>query len=225
MKLIEPEEATREHLLDVAGEVFAEVGFRAATVRQICQRAGANIAAVNYHFGDKEKLYAAVLRKSVGSAFEKYPPDLGLKPNSTPEEKLHAFIRSYLLRIFSEGPSARHGKLLAREMVDPTGALEGLVREHIRPMAGLLFSIIGPLLGPGADQMTARRCGMSVVSQMLFYHNCRPVIRLLFPDMKFGADQIEALADHITRFSLAAIKGIAREEKEPKNRKAVTASS
>ena len=48
---------TEKRLLEAAGEVFAEFGYRAATVRQICEKAGANIAAVNYYFGDKEKLY------------------------------------------------------------------------------------------------------------------------------------------------------------------------
>jgi AcrR family transcriptional regulator len=47
---------TREALLEAAAQVFAELGFRAATVREICQRARANIASVNYHFGDKENL-------------------------------------------------------------------------------------------------------------------------------------------------------------------------
>ena len=56
------EQETRNRLLNAAGEVFAEKGFKSATVRAICDRAGANIAAVNYHFGDKEHLYSEVLR-------------------------------------------------------------------------------------------------------------------------------------------------------------------
>src|ERR1700757_4388292 len=94
--------ATRAHLLEAAGEGFAEVGFRSATVREICQRAGANIAAVNYHFGDKEQLYRAVLQETYRAAVAKYPADLGLSSRATPEERLRAFVYSFLMRIFSE---------------------------------------------------------------------------------------------------------------------------
>ncbi len=44
-------------LLSAACDVFVEMGFRDATVAEICRRAGANISAVNYHFGSKETLY------------------------------------------------------------------------------------------------------------------------------------------------------------------------
>ncbi|HEX3799766.1 MAG TPA: CerR family C-terminal domain-containing protein [Verrucomicrobiae bacterium] len=205
--------ATREHLLEAAGEVFAEVGFRAATVRQICQRAGANIAAVNYHFGDKTELYRAVLKESSRAALAKYPPDFGLPPRATPEQRLRAFVYSFLLRIFSEGPSARHGKLMAREMIEPTGALDSIVKDNIRPSSVLLMSIIGDLIGKKASDKTKRLCAMSVVSQVLFYHHCRPVVLRLFPGIKFDEANTVALADHITSFSLAALKQIAKSPK------------
>jgi AcrR family transcriptional regulator len=202
--------ATRQHLLEAAGRVFADVGFRAATVREICERAGANIAAVNYHFGDKEQLYRAVLQETYQSAIKKYPADYGLRANATAEERLRAFVHSLLLRIFSEGPSARHGKLMAREMMEPTGALDAIVREDIRPMSALLVSIVSELLGAGADDATKRLCANSVVSQALFYHHCRPVVVRLHPDLKFDRAGIERLTEHITRFSLAAIKNLAK---------------
>ena len=203
-------EATRRQLLEAAAEVFAGSGFRAATVREICQRAGANIAAVNYHFGDKEELYKQVLKETYQTAIKIYPADFGLPPKATPEQRLRTFVHAFLLRIFSEGPSARHGKLMAREMIEPTGALDAIVKETIRPMADILKSIMGDLLGPKADEETKRLCSMSVVSQVLFYHHCRPVVMRMFPDMKFNEAAIEKLTAHITCFSLAAIKEMAR---------------
>jgi AcrR family transcriptional regulator len=205
--------ATRQHLLEAAGEVFAEVGFRSATVREICVRAGANIAAVNYHFGDKERLYRAVLQETYQTAVGKYPADYGLRENATAEERLRAFVHSLLLRIFSEGPSARHGKLMAREMMEPTGALDEVVREDIRPMSALLVSIVGELLGPGADEGMKQLCANSVVSQALFYNHCRPVVVRIYPDMKFDRAGIDRLTEHITRFSLAAIKSLAKQRR------------
>ena len=108
-------------------------------MREICRRAGANIAAVNYHFGDKETLYAEVLRYAHGKALEKYPPLLDVAADAPPEKKLRAFVNSLLLRIFDKGPTAWHGKLMSREMIEPTAALDSLVEERIRPMAGQLW--------------------------------------------------------------------------------------
>src|SRR5277367_4332210 len=90
---------TRRQLLEAAGEVFAEVGFRDATVREICRRAGANIAAINYHFGDKETLYLEVLRYAHGKALAKYPPMQDLPDDAPPEKKLRVFVHSMLQRI------------------------------------------------------------------------------------------------------------------------------
>ena len=197
---------TRRQLLEAAGEVFAEAGFRDATVREICRRGKANVAAVNYHFGDKETLYLEVLRHSHARALEKYPPLLGVGPEAPPEEKLHAFVHSLLLRIFDKGPTSWHGKLMLREMIEPTAALDSVVAERIRPMASELGKIVGDILGrPPGDELV-RRCAFSVVSQCVFYHHCRPVVTRLYPEQPSpDPAAIGKLADHITRFSLAAL--------------------
>ncbi|MEK7684890.1 MAG: CerR family C-terminal domain-containing protein [Verrucomicrobiota bacterium] len=210
----QPEETaqaeTRQRLLEAAGEVFAEVGFRAATVREICQRAGANVAAVNYHFGDKQRLYLEVLRYSYRLALEKYPLESGLPTGAPAEERLRAFVRSFLLRIFDKGRLAWRGRLISREMVDPTGALDALVKEEIQPQAEVLSAIVRQLAGRAASEEFIRSCSCSIVSQCVFYHHCQPVICRLFPEQRFGPEEIERLAGHITRFSLAALQQMAK---------------
>jgi AcrR family transcriptional regulator len=197
---------TRRQVLEAAGEVFAEVGFRSATVREICRRAGANVAAVNYHFGDKETLYVEVLRHSQQKAFAKYPPLPGLAADAPPEEKLGVFVRSFLLRIFDEGSITWFGKMMSREMVEPTKALDLLVAERLRPMADLLRGIVADILGRSPRDEVVRLCCFSIVSQCVFYHHCRTMISRLFPEQRLDASAVEQLAGHVARFSLAAMK-------------------
>ncbi len=196
---------TRERLIQAAGEVFAEHGFRAATIREISKRANANVAAVNYHFGDKESLYAAVLKGALITAVRMYPPDMGLKENPTPEEELWAFIRSLLLRILDEGRPAWHGKLMAREFSEPTAAFDELVEDAVRPLHERLKRIVQEILGGEVDEERARLCTMSIVGQCVFYYHCRPIIMRLH-QRRFGPEDVDVLADHIMRFSIAGLK-------------------
>lgn len=201
---------TRQRLLEAAGDVFAEHGFRAATIRDICERAHANIAAVNYHFGDKEGLYKTALQHWLGAAMQKYPPDGGLGADAPAEQRLRAFIRSFLYRILDEGRPAWHGKLMAREMTEPTAALEQIIETIIRPMLALLVQILADLLGPTAREETIRLSGQSIVGQCLFYNHARSVLARLGTGT-FTHEDIERISDHITRFSLAALREVARE--------------
>ena len=143
-----PSDPTRERLLEAAGEVFAEYGFRQATVREMCRRAGANVAAVNYHFGGKERLYAETLKYGAHVALEKFPPDGGLRRGASPEEALYVFVLSFLKRFLAMGARDWSGKLCAREMVEPTAALDDLVQEVVQPLSQRLHRIVRALLGP-----------------------------------------------------------------------------
>ncbi len=205
---------TRDQLLDAAAAVFTESGFRHATVREICRRAGANIAAVNYHFGDKAALYLAVLRRLEKEAEARHPITPPDASRLTPSRRLERFVRSFLFRLLVEGANLPGGRLMSLEMIQPTAALDAVAREHLQPIADELRVIVTGLLGESADETRIRLCGISVISQCLFYHQCQEVVRRLFPDMIFDTAQIEALAAHINRFSLAGIKETKRADGE-----------
>jgi AcrR family transcriptional regulator len=198
---------TRLRLLNAAGQVFAEKGFRAATVREICTAAGANVAAINYHFGDKERLYSEVLRFSHACAVQKHPP--GMDDAADPELRLRAFVVSFLRRVFDSGRPAWHEKLMSREMVEPTSALDELVRQDIQPRYEQLSEVIRGIIGKRADEKLVRHCVQSVIAQCVFYHHARPMLERLKPPMKFDAATVEERAEYIYRFSLAAMRAFA----------------
>jgi AcrR family transcriptional regulator len=197
---------TRQRLIEAAGQVFAEHGFHATTIREISRLAGANVAAVNYHFGDKMELYAAVLRYAHTCA-QAVQPTVDLS-NATPDQRLHAFITAMLHRLFDAGRPSWHSKLMSREMIEPTEALRLIVEEGIRPQTRMLQAIIADIIGP-ADEVTMARCQSSVVGQIVFYHHARPVLEILSPHNRNISEQIEPLAEHITRFALGGLKEIA----------------
>src|ERR1700722_3268968 len=170
--------ATRRRLLDAAGEVFAEKGFANATVREICQKAQANIAAVNYHFGDKQKLYAAVFADL--HCMAKVPANVEPIAGMSPEDQLREFIRQFLKRLLNPGRPSWQGRLMAREMSEPTGTLQSFVEDEIRPRVAMLQGIIQKLVGPLPERVMAQ-CVTSVVGQMLHYHFARPVIKRIGP--------------------------------------------
>jgi len=200
---------TRQRLIDAAANVFAEEGFRRATVREICSRAGANVAAVNYHFRGKQGLHAEVLRHGLLQSLQRHPPDGGLSPASTPEEQLRAFIHSFLMRLLDSGRHSPHARIMVREMIEPTGSLDVVVRDHIRPLSQRLLGIVRRILGPAASQEATEAAAMSIVGQCCFYRHAEQVIEKLFPRRRHSRQAINRLAEHITRFSLAGLRACA----------------
>lgn len=196
---------TRTRLIDAAGEMFAELGFHHTTVRQICQRAGANIAAVNYHFRDKTGLYTEVVRQSMRAArldtvtavFDRSAP---------PEEMLRAVIKARLESLRSLDLSDWHFRIFAHELAKPTPAMNVVVNEAIRPLYTRMCKLIGSMLHLPPEHEKTRLCAHSIIGQILFYAFARPVISRLAPKMQMTATQIDLIADHIAEFSLAYLR-------------------
>jgi AcrR family transcriptional regulator len=201
---------TRQRLLEAAAEVFADGGYRRATIAKICRRAGANIAAVNYHFGDKQGLYAAVFEYAQRRASTE---DAGAVDEAAPpEDRLRAHVATFVGRLLDPRRPAWIARLLAHELIEPTQVLDRLVRNRMRANHQLIASAIRELLGPAATPETVRLCTLSVVSQCVFYRNSAAVVTRLYPEI-VPSKEVERIADHVTQFSLAAIRGLANNGK------------
>ena len=196
---------TRQRLLEAAGEVFAERGFQHTTIREICQKAQANVAAVHYHFGDKEELYAAVFDFARTCAVAQFDQLAVLDISA--EQRFRAFVHAVLARFFDKGRPAWLGKLVAQEMAEPTNALDSLINSQIRPNSERLRALVRELIGKEIDDQELWRCAFSIAAQWVFYFHNMQIVKRLNPQQQFGPEDIERLADHITKFSLAALKG------------------
>jgi AcrR family transcriptional regulator len=201
------QDLTRDKLIDAAGHVFAERGFRGATIREICRRAGANVAAVNYTFGDKMGLYTEVLRHSVRAA-KSAMMRVALDPALSPADTIRGVIRARLMSLCGESRPDWHIRLVMHEFSHPTPAMGRVVDEGMRPIYDRVRHAVGQIIGLPADHETTRLSVNSIVGQILFYTFSSPVLAHLQPELKLTADQLDRIADHIADFSLAYLKKV-----------------
>jgi len=182
--------------------MFAEFGFHQTTVRQICLRAGANIAAVNYHFGDKTGLYTEVVRQSMQAA-QLETVRAAFDQHASAELILRAVIKARLESLRSLDLTDWHFRIFAHELAKPTPAMTVIVNEAIKPLYSRMCELIGSMLHLPPEHEKTRMCAHSIIGQILFYAFARPVISRLAPNMKLTPAQIDLIADHIAEFSLA----------------------
>jgi AcrR family transcriptional regulator len=198
--------ATRQHLLDTAGQVFAERGFADATSKEICARAGTPMASVNYHFGSREALYEAALveahRQMVGldelTALTQGPGD--------PTEKLRAVLSRFVG--LSTNAGAPWGfMLMLREILSPSRAMPALVEKAVRPKAAVMLGLMGEVLQLDPRDPAVQRAVMfTVLPCIALMIAPKQVQNALLPAI---AKDRNALADDFVRFVIAGLDAIA----------------
>ena len=201
---------TREQLLETACKVFAERGFGDATIAEICEQAGANIAAVNYYFGDKATLYVEAWREAFQQSVAAYPLDGGVPADAPPAQRLRGRVRSLMRRVHD--PQNYEFRIVQKELANPTGLLDEAVRECIEPMRQGMADIVRELVGPDALEVQVMLCTRSIGSQCMHAlmhgvgrfdgHKDGPL-----PECAVDVD-VETITDHVVRFSLAGIHEI-----------------
>ncbi|WP_028325279.1 CerR family C-terminal domain-containing protein [Desulfatirhabdium butyrativorans] len=203
------EKNTRDRLLESAAEVFARKGFRDATIAEICKNAGANVASANYYFGDKTRLYAEAWRISFEYLIAQYPADGGIDSGAGIEERMRGRILSVLHRI--SHPQSYAFDILHKEMANPTGLLDVVIRDSVEPIRKGFLNLLRELVGEEVPEKRIWLCLRSVLAQcfdLLVTMRRKPVCRDA-QELEWTRD-IDGLADHILRFSLAGIREVCR---------------
>jgi TetR/AcrR family transcriptional regulator, regulator of cefoperazone and chloramphenicol sensitivity len=197
-------DTTRDRIIEAAGELFAERGFEATTIRDICQAAGANVAAVNYYFRDKERLYVEAVVRA-----HRWRLDQAQLPNwdasTPPRQKLADFIHTFFRRVLGGPDDTWRTRLVMREIMQPSSACAEIAESNIRPQFEILQSILRELLPADVQQEELHLTAFSIVGQCLFYHVASPITRNLVSEDEHASYDIEKLAKHVTRFTLGAI--------------------
>lgn len=215
---------TREKLIEAAGEIFAKKGLHGATIRDITQRAGTNIASVNYHFKDKFELYAVVLRQAhEGVAAAMNQPLVA----DTPEGRIRQLLSAMLTSALDPARPEWHRQLLGRELLQPTPVLD-LLHDLMQSPSQRLSEVVREIR-PDLTEDQLMLAVSGVVAQCLFHVHHGHLARRMFPTVSEPA--LPTLVEHVVEFSLAALRGLhttaarAQQGRRVKGRGSVATSS
>ncbi|WP_422097562.1 TetR/AcrR family transcriptional regulator [Variovorax sp.] len=198
---------TRAHILETAGRLFAERGFAASTSKEICTRAGTNMAAVNYHFGGRDGLYEAVLVEAHRQIVSLDELVAQASSGADPRERLRALL-GHLVEMGHQ-PQAPWGfRVMLREALSPSSAMPVLIQKAVLPKAKVVRGLIGEIMGLADDHPSVQRGVMFTVL---------PCIVMMVAPKELGQRVLPAvrdtgaLVDDLMRYVLAGLDAVARE--------------
>jgi AcrR family transcriptional regulator len=198
--------STRDRLLDSAIEVFAENGYRDATIADVCERANANIASVNYHFDSKENLFRHVLRQVILVANEAHPIDGGLAADAPADRRLHAFMSALIHRNLDLGAAGLFTKIMLHQGTRESGPDDVIQSEIDHHIGSTLEGILAELLGTRAKKQLVL-AKMNVIGLCVFPNIAHRLRKQLFPQDP-GPKKLKAFVDHQYRFALAGLSSL-----------------
>lgn len=202
---------TRQHILEIAAELFAQKGYAYTTSKEICQASNANIAAVNYHFGGKEGLYDEVLLEMHDRLITLDQLTKIAHSSLTAKEKLTAILDEIMKSIIGRKWYAR---MFIREILSPTLALDTLLTKKILPKFKIIKEIISELTGIPNDDPAINYCLINVIApNAALLIASEQLLNKLLPNL---ASNPAALIQHLKIFSLAGLEAIAADNRQQK---------
>lgn len=198
---------TKQQLLEVAGRVFAERGYVHATSKEICELAQANIAAVNYHFGGKDGLYAAVLEEAHSRLVSIDRVAEITQSRASGADKLRLLLRKIVEEVARRDAGAWELRVLSRELLAPTALMDGMMKNQVIPKAKLVTGMIGEILGVPPTHPAVSRSAVSIVGPCIFLLVANPDWqKKIFPTLLANTDE---LVEHMVAFAVGGLRSIA----------------
>ena len=198
-------EVTRMRLLMAATEVFAEHGYHAATTREICRRANANLAAIHYHFGDKAELYREVFRlpfldqSTIFGGAE--------QENLSLEQSLSLFYRTLMTSIGGDDLlMQRFMRLHAREEADPSGVLGDVVSQAIRPGHEHLKKLLGREFDVTESDLEIERLAFCMVGMAVVFFHGKCIVNAFSPELLQGEQAVDTMIEKLTLFAKSLVE-------------------
>jgi len=196
-----------DRLLDAAEKLFCQKGFDGTSVRDLTTAADCNIAAVNYHFGGKRKLYIQMFQRQMQRMIDRQKEvitRLTSKPDATVEDLLRGIVSQPLKQVKRNDPSSAVVKLMVREVLNQHVSKD----EILGDMMNEFFTLISESLMKFHPSLSHRD------ARLLFFALDALVIHpILFSDlyMEFVEDlDIDGIIEHTVKFASAGINAYAR---------------
>jgi AcrR family transcriptional regulator len=201
-------ETTRAALIKAATSVFAEYGFDGGSVRLITQRAMANQAAVNYHFGGKDGLYREVLNAATRAFEENAFVDSEELDALSPEDALRRYLHQFLLPLVKRDRVSRYLRIFAWESVRPSETFSAFIAQSPPRIFLLAERVVRRFLPQDASAETVTFATLWLAQQPMFF--VREAERLAKPpfSLKFDEDALERLVDSLATLSLRGLAGM-----------------
>jgi TetR/AcrR family transcriptional regulator, regulator of cefoperazone and chloramphenicol sensitivity len=198
-------ETARRRIVEAAGVIFAAKGFQSATVREICNLAEVNIAAINYYFEDKASLYREILRVAAEQEIQAYPlPEW--TSNTSTATRLHDLILVVMRRLGGVGQGMWQNRLIMRELLQPTEFCRELSQNHFSPHFELMLGLLNEVLPAETPVHTRLQTAQSIFGQCIAFRVTSEASRFVIGEEAMNSHYSpEDLAKHITRFTLAAL--------------------
>lgn len=195
----------RSRLVAAALKLFAEKGYKAASTRDICEAAEANISAIRYYFGDKAGLYRAAFTEPMGESACTLSVDAF--DGMSLREALNKLFKDFLAPMKKGEELKLVMKLHFREMLEPTGAWQDEIDAEIKPQHVALVSLFKQYFGLPAVDEDLHRLAFAVIGMAVHYYVGQDVVSSIAPEIMQTGEAIDLLADRLTGYAVSIVEG------------------